>query len=98
MRKKSTRAQCNSLQELFALIPAGAILGTEFFDQALKRAVSELSLTAAQWSEVDDLYGQYDQLHLLSNPRSAAGFKELIRRVISIKDSMLKSENLAYTS
>ena len=93
--KKINKSACYSLQQLFALIPAGAIFGTEFFDQALKRAVSELSLTAAQWSEVDDLYGQYDQLHLLSNPRSAAGFKELIRRVISIKDSMLESENMS---
>jgi hypothetical protein len=96
--KKINKRACNSLQELFALIPAGAILGTEFFDQALRRAVSELSLTTEQWREVDNLYGQYDQLHLLSNPRSAAGFKELIRRVISIKDSMLESENLAHTS
>lgn len=87
--KKINKRACNSLQELFALIPAGAIFGTEFFDQALRRAVSELSLSAEQWREVDNLYGQYDQLHLLSNPRSTSGFKELLGRIIAIKDSTL---------
>ena len=96
--KKINKSACYSLQQLFALIPAGAIFGTEFFDQALKRAVSELSLTAAQWSEVDDLYGQYDQLHLLSNPRSSAVFKELLGRIIAIKNSILQGENLSPTS
>ena len=87
--KKINKRACNSLQELFALIPAGAIFGTEFFDQALRRAVSELSLSSEQWREVDNLYGQYDQLHLLSNPRSTSGFKELLGRIIAIKDSTL---------
>ncbi|NDC09812.1 MAG: hypothetical protein EBZ75_10810 [Oxalobacteraceae bacterium] len=96
--KKINKRACNSLQELFALIPAGAMLGTEFFDQALRRAVSELSLSAEQWSEVDHLYGQYDQLHLLSNPRSIAGFKELLGRIITLKNSMLQGDNLAPTS
>ena len=96
--KKINKRACNSLQELFALIPAGAMLGTEFFDQALRRAVSELSLSTEQWREVDNLYGQYDQLHLLSNPRGNAGFKELLGRIIAIKDSTLQGDNLALTS
>jgi hypothetical protein len=96
--KKINKRACNSLQELFALIPAGAMLGTEFFDQALRRAVSELSLSAEQWREVDNLYGQYDQLHLLSNPRSTSGFKELLGRIIAIKDSTLQGDNLALKS
>lgn len=93
--KKIHKSAFNSLQELFALIPAGAILGTEFFDQALKRAVGELSLSAEQWREVDDLYRQYDQLHLLSNPRSSTGFKELLGRIIAIKNSMFEDGNLS---
>lgn len=96
--KKINKRACNSLQELFALIPAGAMLGTEFFDQALRRAVSELSLSAERWSEVDQLYGQYDELHLLSNPRSTSGFKELLGRIITLKNSMLQGDNLALTS
>ncbi len=96
--KKINKPACNSLQELFALIPAGAIFGTEFFDQALRRAVSELSLSAKQWSDIDDLYGQYNQLHLLSNPHRSVGFKELLGRIITIKNSMLEGESLSPTS
>jgi len=96
--KKINKPACNSLQELFALIPAGAIFGTEFFDQALRRAVGELSLSAKQWSDIDDLYGQYNQLNLLRNPHRSAGFKELLGRIITIKNSMLEGENLSPTS
>lgn len=96
--KKINKSAGNSLQELFALIPAGAILGTEFFDYALTRAIHEISLNADQWKDIDDLYSQYQQLHVPSNPRGIVGFKELLGRIIAIKNSMLEGDNLLPTS
>jgi hypothetical protein len=96
--KKINKNAGNSLQELFALIPAGAILGTEFFDHALTRAIHEISLSADQWKDIDDLYSQYQQLHVPSNSRGIVGFKELLGRIIAIKNSMLEGDNLLPTS
>lgn len=76
------------LQELFSLLPAGAIAGTEIFRKGLSRAIRELALTNAQWHRIETLLENFDQLDISKNPRGFREFRKMLNYIISKKNAM----------
>ncbi len=77
---------CNYLQELFSLLPAGALAGTEVFRKGLNRSIREVSFTISQWNHIEALHRDYDQLSVSSHPESAKLFKGILNYVIKAKN------------
>ena len=85
------------LQQLFGLLPAGATEQDKTFDLALEQSLTNLGLTHTQWNEIEKLYRDFDQLDGSGNPKSNAELKNLLGKLIIIKNKLL-SENVSKAS
>lgn len=94
---KIDEAACEHLHELFSLLPAGAIAGTEVFRKGLNRSIRELALTTAQWDRIEALHKGFDQLDISRNPESMKLFKGMLRYIIAVKDLMAAQQQIRQT-
>lgn len=77
------------LQQLFGLLPAGAVEEGRTFRYALEQSVLNLGLSVGEWSDIDKLYLQFDELDVRTFPEDGAAFRKQLGMIISTKNELL---------
>ncbi len=90
-------AACTHLHELFSLLPAGAVAGTEVFRKGLNRSIRELALTTAQWDRIEALHMGFDRLDISRNPEGMTRFRDMLKYVIAVKNLMAAQTQVQQT-
>jgi hypothetical protein len=77
------------LQQLFALLPAGANKVNKTFNYAVSASFYSLGFTAEQWKDIETLYRDFDTLKLATLPDQGAEFKAQLKEIIAAKNGLL---------
>ncbi len=80
---------CVLLQQLFALLPAGANKVNKTFNYAVSASFYSLGFTAEQWKEIETLYRDFDTLKLATLPDQGAEFKAQLKEIIAAKNGLV---------
>jgi hypothetical protein len=80
---------CVLLQQLFALLPAGANKVNKTFNYAVSASFYSLGFTAEQWKDIETLYRDFDTLKLATLPDQGAEFKAQLKEIIAAKNGLL---------
>lgn len=84
---------CGYLQQMFLLLPAGAIAGSEIFRKGLERSVRELPLTVSQWGQIEALVQDFNRLDLSRNPQGFGQFKTILNYMILTKNRIARLDS-----
>lgn len=77
------------LQQLFGLLPAGATQNDGAFRYALEQSVVDVGLNVGEWSDIDKLHQQFDELDVRAFPEEGAEFKRLLGKIIETRNKLL---------
>lgn len=81
---------CLCLQQLFGLLPAGAMEFGETFKLALPACFSSAGFTRAEWNDIEAMHRDFDKLNVRSNPSDFASFKSQLGEILAIKNKLLQ--------
>ncbi len=86
---KINLAACALLQQLFGLLPAGARKVNSTFNYALSASFYSLGFNTREWSDIETLYRDFDQLDVSTCPKAGAEFKVQLKEIIAAKKGLM---------